>query len=66
MIAHLRLRRLIDAHVDRELDGVVAGRVADHVQRCPRCAHDADLTVLIKSHLAISRFLPPRGDDSRS
>ena len=57
MISHLRLRRLLDAYVDRELEGVVAGRVARHVESCPRCAHDADLTMLIKSHLAVGRFL---------
>ena len=62
MISHIRLRQLIDAHVDRELEGVVAERVAQHVQRCPQCARDADLTMLIKSHLAVSRFLSPRDE----
>lgn len=65
MLSHLRFRRLVDAHVDRELDGVVATRVARHVERCDRCARDADLTMLVKSHLAISRFLPPRDDGSK-
>jgi hypothetical protein len=60
MVSHLRYRRLLDAHLDDELDGVLTVRVGRHVDTCRRCGHDADLAMVIKSHLTLHRFLPPR------
>ncbi|MFP4511648.1 MAG: zf-HC2 domain-containing protein [Acidimicrobiales bacterium] len=66
MLAHLRYRRFLDAHVDHELSDVLAPRVATHVASCPRCTDEADLTMVVKSHLALGRFLPPRPGRGRS
>ncbi|MDZ7678838.1 MAG: zf-HC2 domain-containing protein [Acidimicrobiales bacterium] len=65
VLAHLRYRRFLDAHVDHELSDVFATRVATHVASCPRCAREADLAMVVKSHLALHRFLPPRPDRDR-
>lgn len=52
LIDHLRYRRHLDAHVDEELTGNLANRVAIHVAICPMCRREAELTVRIKRSLA--------------
>lgn len=57
-IDHMRLRRFLDAHVDGELDCRLSRRVADHVASCPMCTGTAQLTIVLKRHLSLRRFLP--------
>ncbi len=62
-IDHLRYRRFVDAYVDGELHGALADRVARHVDTCPMCGPDAEVTVRIKHSLARRRTLPDRAAD---
>lgn len=58
-IAHLRYRRFLDAHIDRELtDPVRARRVADHVGHCPMCRNAVRTTEVVKQRLTLWHFLP--------
>ena len=59
-VEHMRLRRFLDAHVDRELTDDLAARVVDHVRTCPRCGHDVALTAILKRRLALYRAAPAR------
>lgn len=62
-IDHLRYRRYVDAYVDGELHGSLAARVARHVDGCPMCGPDAEVTVRIKHSLARRLSLPERAAD---
>lgn len=63
LIDHLRYQRHLDAHVDEELTGNLATRVATHVAVCPICGRDAELTERIKRSLAHIRDLTERAAD---
>lgn len=62
-LEHFRYRQYIDAHVDGELTGNLATRVADHVMECPTCGREAELTVHVKHSLARRRGLTERAAD---
>ena len=53
---HLRYRRYLDAHLDGELTGTRAARVAGHVAECAQCRPAAELTVKVKDRLARRRL----------
>ena len=55
MLDHMRFRRYLDAHVDNELAGDLASRVAAHVGECPMCGREAQVTVHVKQSLARRR-----------
>jgi len=59
MVTHLRMRRLVSAYVDGELDDETARRVADHLRHCWRCSGDAELDEMVKRSLG---NLAGRGD----
>lgn len=53
----MRYRRLLDAHVDGELGGPLAAKVASHVMRCEMCLRAAFVTMVVKERLALRRLL---------
>jgi anti-sigma factor RsiW len=58
---HRRMRKLVTAYVDGELDPTVVLRVEAHLQRCWGCSSDAEQLRLIKAslgHLRIRRPAP--------
>ncbi len=58
-LEHLRYRRFLDASVDGELTGDRAHRVRVHMSTCPQCAHDEDLTLVVKRCIGLLRLLHP-------
>lgn len=58
---HRRLRRAVDAWVDRELDDATAHEVAAHLHECWDCSSAAETTRLLKRSLRGRRDRePPR------
>lgn len=57
LFEHMRYRRLLDAHVDGELGGPLAAKVASHVMRCEMCLRAAFVTMVVKERLALRRLL---------
>lgn len=63
LIDHLRYRRYLDAHVDDELTGGLATRIAIHVATCPMCEREAVVTVHIKDSFARLRNIIGRAEN---
>lgn len=62
-IDHLRYRRYLDAHVDHELTGGLATRIATHIATCPMCEREAVVTVQIKDSFARLRTIIERAEN---
>lgn len=56
-LVHLRLRSVVGAHVDRELDEPLARAVSLHLRECWWCGCDAQTHRLVRTR-------PPRRDDA--
>lgn len=57
LLEHMRYRKLLDAHVDGELTGPRAAKVANHVSHCEMCRGAALITMVVKRRLALRRLL---------
>lgn len=57
MMSCAELAKVLQAHLDRELDEVTARRAAGHLEACRRCGLEAETYSQIKSALAIT--MPP-------
>jgi anti-sigma factor RsiW len=53
----MRYGKLLDAHVDGELTGPRAAKVANHVSHCEMCRGAALITMVVKRRLALRRLL---------
>lgn len=49
--AHRRIKRLVSAYVDGELDQAASGAVAAHLRECWGCSGDVEITRLVKRSL---------------
>jgi hypothetical protein len=49
---HRRLRRGVEAYLDRETDPALSVTVRRHLAECWRCSEDAEWLVLLKATLA--------------
>lgn len=50
-LVHLRLRSMVEAYVDGELDGATARAVRAHLRECWWCSADAQTHRLVRSSL---------------
>lgn len=53
-----RVRKVLQAHLDGELDDSLAGFVAAHLDQCDRCGIEAELYEQVKASLQQLRSAP--------